>query len=155
MVQLLRPGGAMQWIEPDTTETKSLRGMGSVRPPVAVRSLQTAFDAMCGDKKWLARKLPSLYEANGLRDVFQDQAATDRDPEVRSALTNTTYKGMLGWARLQQDEHLPGTWTSAELDELARRCEMELAAGVYMRYEICITIGFSGSKDDKDSRTPS
>ena len=141
-IQLLKPGGVVQWAEADFVHSSYLRGGLDTTP----RSLELVgrhfHEGMNYRLQYGYSTLPKILEQQGLCDVVQDIVASDRIAETRQALTRVSYAGIFGWAYKLLSKNVSGAWTPQEIEELREKCEEEISLGAYCRYEIYVTIGF-------------
>ena len=142
-LQLLKPGGAVQWAEADFLHAVFLRnGMQGTSP--ALQHVGRRFHEGIGHRLQFGYStLPVVLEQQGFHDVFQQVVASDRLPETREALTRVSYDGIFGWAHQLRIKKIAGTWTLDEIEELEARTNEEIVLGSYSRYDIYVTIGFA------------
>jgi len=142
-VRLLKPGGAIQWAEGDFLHSAYLRS-GSETGPKNLEHVAQRFHEGIGHRLQYGHStLPAIFEQQGLRGVFQDIVASDRISETRKNITRISYDGIFGWANQMHIKGAPGAWTLQEIKELRRKCEEEILAGGYCRFEIYVTIGYT------------
>lgn len=147
-IQLLKPNGAIQWTEPKSGSASVLRGE-QVIDPVTLRTMQQRINNTLNERSQHGyRILPDLYKRHGLSRISQDVLSTDRIPDTREAFTRITLRGLLAWARQIAKTEKPGFWTMQELEGMETRCEEEIDAGAYIRFEIEVTIGFKANVAD-------
>ena len=142
-LQLLKPGGAIQWAEGDFPNSAYLRG-GSDTTPRSLEHVGRRFHEGIGHRLQYGHStLPAIFEQQRLREVFQDIVVSDRLSETREDITRISYDGIFGWAHRMHIKGAPGAWTLQEIKELRRKCEGEIIAGGYCRFEIYVTIGYT------------
>ena len=142
-IQLLKPGGAIQWAEAGFLQAAYLRGKASTTPRALEHVGHRFHEGMGHRLRHGYSALPTIFEHKGLRNVFQDIVASDRVSETRQALTQASYDGIFGWALKMQANSAPGAWTMEEVEELTGKCEEEIRGGCYCRFEMYVTIGFA------------
>lgn len=89
--------------------------------------------------------LPQAFKDNGLVNVLQDVFTSDRVPETRREFSEMNVRACVGWARWTQREGKSGVWSEPEPSKLEALAKQEIAAGVYVRYEIHVCIGFKNT----------
>lgn len=142
-LQLLKPGGAIQWAEADFLHSAYLRG-GSDTAPKTLEHVGRRFHEGIGHRlQYGYSTLPAIFERQALRGVFQDIVASDRIPETRENITRISYDGIYGWAHQMRIKGAPGAWTVQEIKDLRKKCDEEIMAGGYCRFEIYVTIGYT------------
>jgi len=142
MLQLLKPGGAIQWEEPALSQVQHLRGGPSsttatmTRMSLMFRSgvLQQRFS-----QGWST--LPAIMEKCGLR-VETDVVSSDRVVDTRRALTENGLVALLGFARMLAAKQAPGAISTAQIQEMEGAAIREIESGCYVRYDVHTAIGF-------------
>lgn len=142
MLQLLKPGGAIQWEEPALSQVQHLRGEPSSRTATMTKMslmfrsgpLQQRFS-----HGWST--LPAIMEKCGLR-VETDVVSSDRVVESRRALTENGLVALLGFARLRAAKQAPGAISMAEIEEMEGAAIQEIESGCYVRYDVHTAVGF-------------
>jgi len=142
IVQLLKPGGAIQWEECNFAAVQHLRGgvMSSVH---TARDMGGRFREALKDMfshGW--NILPQLFEGAGLEDVENDIVSSDRVAETRKAFTRNGMQAIFGWARLISSRNAPGSSPMDEIDRLEREAERDIESGCYVRFDIHVALGF-------------
>lgn len=144
-LQLLKPGGAIQWAEADFLGSRYLRS-GLQGTPRALQHVGRRFQEGISHRLQFGYStLPVVLEQQGFHNIFQDVVASDRVPETREALTRASYDGIFGWAHMLRMRNVDGAWTLDEIEELKAKTKEEIDSGCYCRYEIYVTIGFAKS----------
>lgn len=142
MLQLLKPGGAIQWVEPAFSQVQHVRGRANSRT-ATMRKLQGMFQS--GPLKerfshgWST--LPEIMEKCGLR-VETDVVSSDRVIETRRALTENGLVALLGFARMMATKQAPGAMSMAQIEETEDAAMKEIESGCYCRYDVHTAIGF-------------
>ncbi|KAI9717490.1 MAG: hypothetical protein M1828_007190 [Chrysothrix sp. TS-e1954] len=143
LLQLLRPGGVIQWEEPALSQTQHLRA----RPESStstMRKMMLSFikgplhDQLCHG--WST--LPEIMERCGLR-VETDVVSSDRHVETRRMLTENGMVALFGYARLMASKHAPGAMSMDQIKELEVDAIKEVESGCYVRYDIHTAVGFN------------
>lgn len=142
-IQLLKPGGAIQWIEADFLQSKILSSCAGTTPEALEYVGRRFHEGMGHRLRYGHCTLPALFEQQALLGVFQDFVQSDRVPETREALTRVSYEGIFGWAYQVSQKGVPGAWTLDEIERLRKKCEDELTTGGYCKYTITVTVGYT------------
>lgn len=141
-IQLLKPGGAIQWAEGNFLHCAYLRGSNTI--PKNMEHVGRRFHEVIGHHLLYGHStLPAIFKQQGLHGVFQDIVASDRVPETREDITKISFDGIFGWAHQMHIKAAPGAWTPQEIKKLERKCEEEIVAGGYCRFEMYVTIGYT------------
>ncbi|KAL8723628.1 MAG: hypothetical protein Q9225_000071 [Loekoesia sp. 1 TL-2023] len=146
MLQLLKPGGAIQWEEPALSQVQHLRGEPSSRTATMTRMslmfrrgpLQQRFS-----HGWST--LPAIMERCGLR-VETDVVSSDRVVDARRALTENGLVALLGFARMMAAKQAPGAMSTEEIEEMEKEAIKEIESGCYVRYDVHTAVGFMSNR---------
>lgn len=142
LVQMLKPGGAIQWDECNFGQSRAYRGKTSS----TLSGVKPAIEAMQnGIKEKFAygwNTLPQAMRNAGLIHVEQDIVSSDRIPETRKAVTENGIAVVFGWANLMADRGAPGAIPTQELARLEEQAYNDLKSGCYIRYDVHVTTGF-------------
>jgi hypothetical protein len=145
VLTLLKPGGAIQWIEGDFFVSRGFRGTAPTS--TGGHYLTAIQNKMNGDlNKRFGFNFPDftqLYENAGLKDVEEDVISTDRLVEQRSEFTAIGIGAVTGGLRnlastLQQE----GLWSVEEVDAYKAKAIADMESGAYLRWDIHVTVGF-------------
>jgi SAM-dependent methyltransferase len=141
-IQLLKPGGIIQWDEGDHFNSKQVRGSD---PNSTVKSLRKAADRFaseCGHRlKYGWSTLPQVFRDFGLTEVETDVVSIDRVLETRESWTINGMVGIFGYLRIVARAGGAGVWSLAEVDALEEEVRKDIASGGYSRFEIYVTWG--------------
>ena len=136
-IQLLKPGGAIQWEEANFPDAQHLRSGGKHT------SAKTFWKVLSGIQqglmhrfKWGYNILPDIFQELGLTHVETDEVSSDRVVATRRPLAETSAAGAMGWAKKA------GKFSQQEIEELERELKKEVADGAHSRYDIWVAIGF-------------
>ncbi|KAL8761306.1 MAG: hypothetical protein Q9184_002575 [Pyrenodesmia sp. 2 TL-2023] len=142
MLQILKPGGAIQWVEPALSQCENLRG-----EPISTTTTMTRLSSMFRSGPVQQRfshgwnTLPALMEKCGLR-VETDLVSSDRIPGTRRALTENAMVAALGFARMMTDKQAPGAMSTEQIQEVEIAAIKDIDSGCYLRYNVHTAIGF-------------
>ncbi|KAF2231865.1 hypothetical protein EV356DRAFT_281196 [Viridothelium virens] len=140
LLTLLKPGGALQWVEPALDRYRHLRGESTSHSATLGR-LSAAFFGGRLRERFAPRGggerdgLPWLMREAGCERMETDVVSTDRVAEMRWAQTENGAVGLLGFVRMMAERGVPGAMTEQELRE-------EIESGCYGRYSVHTVIGF-------------
>lgn len=137
----LKPGGAIQWVEPNIGKTLSLRGQPDSK--ITTLSLMSnnflTFHLRRSESGW--NTLPGLMEQAGLA-VETDVVSTDRLPESRRPLAENGLVALLGFTRKMAAAKVPGSFGAAQIDEMEATAWREIESGAYCQYFVHTAVGF-------------
>ncbi|KAI4183570.1 MAG: hypothetical protein LQ348_004663 [Seirophora lacunosa] len=142
LLPLLKPGGAIQWVEPAFSQTQHLRG-----EPESKTATLTKMSLMFRSGPLQQRfshgwsTLPAIMEKCGLR-VETDLVSSDRVVGTRRALTENGLVALLGFARIMASKQAPGAMSMAEIDAVEAKAKEEIESGCYLRYDVHTAVGF-------------
>lgn len=139
-IQLLKPGGAIQWIEGAFHESKALPGL----PAQSTKHFSKAVSAMLAAHsfRWeAASKLPGFLTNAGFVDVTREVVGTDRLPETRKDFSRVNFEGIAAWAWKMRELNAPGAWSAEQIEEMEENVRREIGEGVYLRSEFLVTMG--------------
>ena len=145
VLQLLKPGGAIQWVEPAMSQVQHLRG-----EPNSMTATMTRLSLMFRSGPLQHRfsqgwsTLPAIMQQCGLR-VETDVVSSDRVVETRRALTENGLVALLGFARMMAAKKAPGAMSMEEIEETERAAIKEIESGCYVRYDVYTAVGFKPS----------
>lgn len=146
VLKLLKPGGAIQWVEPNFSQSQYLRGEpGSVAATLNRLSLMFRCEPFHSRFSHGWSTLPSIMEKCGLR-VETDLVSSDRVVETRTALTKNALVAMLGFARMNAAKKAPGASSMAEIEDSEVAANREIDLGCYVRYDVHTAVGFKPNR---------
>ncbi|KAL8800329.1 MAG: hypothetical protein Q9182_005256 [Xanthomendoza sp. 2 TL-2023] len=142
MVQLLKPGGAIQWTEPALSQLRYIRG----EPYSRTSTMNELLSMLRGgplqqrcSHGWST--LPAIMEKCGL-EVETDVVSSDRQAEAGRASTENHLKIPLSFLRMMAAKQAPGALSSTQIDEMEAEAIKEVESGSYVRYDLHTAIGF-------------
>ena len=142
LMQLLKPGGALQWEECSFGDARYYRGeVGSTFS--GVKAVQEAMQRGLQEKLahgW--NTLPQIMRKAGLINVEQDVVSSDRVPETREVVTRNAIEVTFGWAKIASERGIPGSIPTYKLAKLEEQAFNDLKSGCYARYDIHVALGF-------------
>lgn len=139
---LLKPGGAIQWEEPNFAETRQYRG-GPESSTSTVRIMASRFQAALKERLLYGwSTLPGLMKEAGLVRVDEDIVSSDRVPETRQALTVAGNVALFAWAKQMTSRGMPDSLSMDELEKLEALAEQDVKSGCYSRFDIHIITAF-------------
>ena len=148
VVQLLRPGGAVQWEDMKGGESWLFASDGTEVPQtsdsMAMSRLTGMVKGVAGDRLQHGgpTTLGPIFSGLGLKDVGLETVSSDTVAAVRKPMSvNFMQLGMLAARRFLKAGLLEGR-TTEELDELERKVLEEIDAGAYYTALMYITIGW-------------
>ena len=133
IVQLLKPGGMVQWYESDFGNLRCLRNNPECVRYTAIPKLLEKFKSTMGDRlSATGHKLPEVALAH-LENVEIDISSTDRVPETRAPWMRQAVIALLAWAEKNS------VWSAEELDRIKSGIKVDIDNGVihppqYRRY---------------------
>ncbi|KAL9049780.1 MAG: hypothetical protein Q9162_007027 [Coniocarpon cinnabarinum] len=142
VLQLLKPGGAIQWEEPDTCSLQWVRGK-TTSTTETVNMLRSRFQ----NAIWMRRAsygwntLPGIMRRAGLR-VQTDVVSSDRVVEDRKLLSEASAMILLEQAEMMAARGDPSALSSSEIQQAARELRKDLDSGAYVRHDVYSAIGF-------------
>lgn len=143
VIQLLKPGGAIQWEEGDFINRRRLRGGGRGSSGDFLRfALQVNVTALSDRYKYGFSTLPQTFGDAGLNNIYTDIVATDRVPETRESMGRLSAVAVFGWARKERDAGRGDFWPGFKLEDVERKAYEDLDSGAYSRFDIYCTIAF-------------
>ena len=124
VVQLLKPGGMVQWYESDYGNFRCLRNNPEYVRYTAIPKLLEKFKSIMGDRLTApGHRLPEVAVAR-LENVELDIHSTDRVPETRAQWMSQAVIALLAWA-----ENNSG-WSAEELDQVKSGIKIDIDNGV-------------------------
>ena len=147
LTQLLKPGGMLQWLEPDVLDCTVESGT----PPSTKEGLQgllSAFVEMMTRKRVLDRDhglyvLPALMKDAGLASVRDEVVSSESDPGVRRMITEATGFGMFhSLAHIVEKEgEDKGPVSLARVGELEKMAIDDVESGSHIKFGILVRVG--------------
>ena len=149
LLHILKPGGAVQWVEPSLERSIPLRE----EPDSTVSTLRKVSETFFQNDDFQRRcafgwsALPGIMMQAGLL-VERDVVSSDRVAGNRRILTENDFGSVMRLARRLTAQGLMGGTTMAEIEETEEGLRKDIASGGYIRYDIHTAVGF------KTWRTP-
>ena len=145
MLQLLKPGGAIQWVEPALSQVQHVRGKPESKT-ATLQKLQHLFQSGPLQQRFAYgwSTLPALMENYGLR-VETDVVSSDREVETRRPLTENGLVALLGFARMAAAKQGTGAFSTAQVEQMEGEAQKEIESGCYCRYDVHTAVGFKPS----------
>ena len=138
---LLKPGGSIQWEEPDLWNIRILRERVDSQTD-ALFNLHRYWQSSLGERFLYGYStLPATFQRLGLLDVCEDVVATDRLIHNRTPCARLSAQGILGWARIRAEHHEEGALSVEQVDQLERDVRRDFESGAYSRYDIFVIMG--------------
>ncbi|KAF2021948.1 hypothetical protein BU24DRAFT_417593 [Aaosphaeria arxii CBS 175.79] len=148
VLTLLKPGGAIQWIEGNFFIARGFRGIdaGSTGGHYLTRvqiQLNTILTKRFGYNfpEWT-----SFFEGEGLKDVEEDVLSTDRLPEQRTEFTEIGIGAVLGGLKNLASIKEQGYWSEEQVDDYHKKALDDKDSGAYLRWDIHVTVGFKSKE---------
>ena len=141
LMKLLKPGGWLQWQEPD-----GLQGKTVLRDEVgASRSnLQASLDEVFAEKAirdkfdYPSRNLDRIFKKAGLDHVVHDVVSTDRQPHLRCTTTLISIQGLVSGMRGGMNGR---KYSKEDVDSQVKGWMEDVESGAYQRYNIHCFVG--------------
>ena len=146
IVRMLKPGGALQWVECNFAWGRHVRGRDGATV-TAARSVGSLFREALKDKfahGW--NTLPQIMKDSGLTQVDEDIVSSDRVVETREALTLNGMVACFDWARLMTERGMPGALPMEILRDMEAQAYRDVRSGCYIRFDIHVVVGFKPFK---------
>lgn len=145
VVSLLKPGGAIQWIEGNFFVSRGFRGgEAGAASGHALTQLQTHFNGILRNRfdfnfpeDWAG-----MFERSGLVKVAEDVLSTDRLIEQRQDFTEIGVGAVSGGLKNLSSVKEEGYWSAERVEEQRVKCMEEMADGAYFRWDLHVTVGF-------------
>lgn len=144
VLALLKPGGALQWEEPNWTTVELVRGRDA-SSTAGARAMTELFKEVLSEKTaagW--NTLPALFAEAGVERVEKDIVSSDRLPETRWALSVNTMVAMCLFADIMAKRG--ATERAARLEQFGNQGFLDIDSGSYVRWDMHITSGFKSRK---------
>ncbi|KAL9059750.1 MAG: hypothetical protein Q9162_001051 [Coniocarpon cinnabarinum] len=142
LLQMLKPGGAIEWEECNFVNATYFRGAPGSSTEAAGNFGFAWRDALLEKFKHGWSTLAGIMREAGMTDVFEDVVASDRVPETRRRTTVNGFAIAGTGNRAMADRGIPGFLSHERVDALEKAAYASLEGGVYVRYDIHVHIGF-------------
>lgn len=141
LLAMLRPGGAIQWVECDYPAARFCRGTPGSSTAAADRFGFAWRDALLAKFSHGFNTLPGIMRDAGMQDVASDMVASDRVAETRRRLTVNSFVIAGIGNRAMAERKVPGAMTVEEIEKAEKAAFEALDTGVYVRYDVWINMG--------------
>lgn len=147
VLTLLKPGGAIQWIEGNFFVSRGFRGTASTSTGghyltrIQIQ-LNTTLNSRFG---FNFPDFTKLFEGAGLKDVEEDVLSTDRLPEQRPDFTEIGIGAVTMGLKNLASAKVEGYWTEEEVESYREKALQDMKSGAYFRWDLHVTIGFTAS----------
>lgn len=141
-MQLLKPGGALQWIEGDFLQCVTVL---QSEPETKTAALEKATPQTIGKLphlNWFVSNLPEVLTTVGFTDVARNVMSSDRVAEDRRLISHVAFGAVYGILRHQAHSKLEGAPTEEEVESLMKEMGEEIDAGAYWRVDLHQFIAF-------------
>ncbi|KAK3050569.1 hypothetical protein LTR09_008209 [Extremus antarcticus] len=144
MLQLLKPGGWLQWIELDVNQaSRLLRGDPSIPISNAVQEADELIAGPALKYGFYKSELANIFRKTGFQSVTRELTSTDRLPELRSAAWQMSQLPFeLLFAKIAKAEGKSEEYIAERIGQI--RSEVK-AGGVYYRYDIHVYLRSEGA----------
>lgn len=145
VLALLKPGGAIQWIEGDFMTSRGLRGASpsSTGGHYLTKAQRQMNDILVGRFNYNFPDFVQLFEGAGLTGIHEEVQSTDRLPEQRPDFTEIAIGAVLGALKNLARVKAEGYWSEEEVEENRRKALEDRASGAYMRWDIHVCFGYT------------
>lgn len=147
MLELLKPGGWIQWDEGDHYNSRQVRGSekAALSTISFLKKAADKFATDCGERlKYGWSTLPTIFREEGLEGVETDVVSIDRVVETREMWTASGMIGIFGWLRSVAGLGGEGVWSLEEIDVVEEGVRRDIRSGGYSRFEIYVSWGRKG-----------
>ncbi|KAL9056096.1 MAG: hypothetical protein Q9162_003159 [Coniocarpon cinnabarinum] len=141
VIPLLKPGGYIQWEEPDLWQVRVLRNEADSCTDNLGHLVHYWSSSVGENLLYGFSTLPHIYQLLGLVERFEDVIASDRLLHNRIPSSKISAQAAFGWARLRAGNGAAGALSMEQLDELERAVERDFDSGAYIRYDIFVIVG--------------
>ncbi len=143
VTRLLKPGGALQWVEGKFSDMQYLRGTMDLSVS-ATRLMISHFQKTLMERissGW--NMLPQIMRSAGFLAVDEDVVSSDRVVETRQALTANVTGAAILYARLRVKLGAADALHEDELKRLEDQVSKDINSGSYARFDLHIAVGFT------------
>lgn len=143
VMQLLRPGGAIMWVEPHARQLRTvLRSKPSARSTVLHSTSNTIIDLVPWADNDCVPNISKVLAEVGYTDCLTDVVSSDcveggrRATTINHIGTNMAVVGML------RESGAPGDWSVETWAHKQKEMVEEMESGAYYREDIYVSVGF-------------
>ena len=142
---LLKPGGAIQWVEGNFITARGYRGASPTSTKgyyltLARRKVNSV------QKERIGLNFPdfiNLFQDAGLHNIEEDVSSTDRLPELRQKFTDQMVGALFRLLKNLASTKTEGYWSEEEVDGFHEKAVADMQSGAYLRWDLHVTIGFT------------
>ncbi|KAF2110124.1 hypothetical protein BDV96DRAFT_651273 [Lophiotrema nucula] len=145
VLALLKPGGAIQWVEGDFFVARGFRGTSSTST-----GGHTLTKAQIQLNSTLIKRFgynfpdwTPFYAEAGLENIEEDVLSTDRNPEQRPDFTEVGIGAVFGGLKNLATIKEEGYWTEQQVEEYRAKAIEDMKSGAYLRWDLHVSIGFT------------
>ncbi|CAK4031498.1 Hypothetical predicted protein [Lecanosticta acicola] len=143
-LQMLKPGGWLQWCEADYEQTTALQMQSGASTQAMRQSLQMMLKKGREHGKFggdVGRLFNTVHQA-GFQNCSEDIVSSDRIPSTRQGLTLVSQNAIAKIYKIMADQEQAADAATKHLDAVLEQCEAEIAGGkTYWRFDIHTVIG--------------
>lgn len=145
ILTLLKPGGAIQWVEGNFLEARGFRGASPASTPGHFLTQgQVQFNSTLVKRfRWCFPEFHKMYADAGLEKIEEDVLSTDRLIEQRPEFTEIGIGAVFGALANLAKTKEEGCWNEQEVQEAKQKALEDLGSGAYLRWDIHVTVGFT------------
>lgn len=143
VLSMLRPGGALQWIEADFRQCMQPLYTTPGSSTAALARFMTQFLAPLPQCSWMTSNLEPTLEDVGFHDIKHDVSSVDRLPEDRQTLSRSWVRAARGGLRHHMKLGVPsGPRDEEELEQGYKGAIDNIAGGAYVRADMHVFTAF-------------
>ena len=144
--QLLKPGGAINWIEGDLLQLMTVyRSAPETKTAASKKAFRRALSKL-GQLRWFIHNLENVLVQAGFADVQHTIASTDRLPEDRKATSGTCVGAIHSILLRQAHSKADGMPTLEEVEEWRKEMLDEVEGGAYSRTDMHQFVAFKAGQ---------
>ncbi|KAK5173854.1 uncharacterized protein LTR77_002535 [Saxophila tyrrhenica] len=133
---MLKPGGALQWIEADLLQLATVLRTHPKASTVATEQATARAMSSTPHASWFVTNLASVLENAGFSQVRRYVSSTDRDVEGRLWMTKIAIGAQYALLRQQVMSGAEGALTAEQVEEAKEAMEREAEGGMYLRADM-------------------
>ncbi|KAF2271081.1 hypothetical protein CC78DRAFT_506612 [Lojkania enalia] len=145
VLTLLKPAGAIQWIEGDFFAARGFRGSSSTSSAghYLTKGQLKLNGTLKGRFGYNFPDFTPMFIEAGLQKVEEDVISTDRLPEQRSDFTEIGIGAVFSGLKNLASTKIEGYWTEDEVKVNREKAIEDMESGAYLRWDLHVTIGFT------------
>lgn len=141
-VQLLKPGGALQWIEGNFIQAMTiLQSDPETKTSAMTHVMKTAISSM-PHLDWFVTNLAQVLKDVGFAEVVPNVMSSDRMVEDRREMSHIASGAGHGILRMMSKIGVEGAPSEAEIDSLVHEMREEIDGGAYLRVDLWQFVAF-------------